>query len=56
MLLGEGFDPEAAVSIEPSVEAAIRRARHISGQEGGMNVFVTGSLFLVGGALNVLRP
>lgn len=52
----EGFDPEASVSIESSVEEAIRRARQISGQEGGMNILVTGSLFLVGGALDVLRP
>lgn len=52
----EGFDSGAAVSTASSVEGAIRRARQISGQEGDANILATGSLFLVGGALDVLRP
>lgn len=48
--------PHAAVSTEPTIQGAMRLAERISAQQGGMQAFVTGSLHLVGGALNLLRP
>ncbi|KAJ5594687.1 folylpolyglutamate synthase, partial [Penicillium hispanicum] len=48
--------PHAAVSIEPTIEGAIKLAERISEQQGGMHALVTGSLHLVGGALSLLRP
>jgi folylpolyglutamate synthase len=54
--LWKEFHPGATVSIEPTIEQAIRLAERISVQHGGMEAFVTGSLHLVGGALSLLRP
>ncbi|KAJ5950463.1 Mur ligase C-terminal [Penicillium vulpinum] len=54
--LWQEFDPIAAVSTKPTIEAAIRSAKRLGAQRGGMEVFVTGSLHLVGGALHFLRP
>ncbi|KAJ5407315.1 folylpolyglutamate synthase [Penicillium sp. CMV-2018d] len=54
--LWKDFDNQAVVASEPTIEAALNLAKRISAQEGGMQVFVTGSLHLVGGALNLLRP
>lgn len=54
--LWKTMHPSATVSIESTIEGAIRLAEQISVQQGGMQVFVTGSLHLVGGALNILRP
>ncbi|KAJ5938439.1 hypothetical protein N7466_001573 [Penicillium verhagenii] len=54
--LWKTMHPHAAVSIESTIEGAIRLAERIGVQQGGMQVFVTGSLHLVGGALNILRP
>ena len=54
--LWKKLDPRATVSIEPTIEAAIRRTNQISVESGEVQVFVTGSLHLVGGALNLLRP
>lgn len=50
------MDAEATVSIEPSIEGAIKAVERIGSEKGGAQVFVTGSLHLVGGALNLLRP
>ncbi|QSS62782.1 folylpolyglutamate synthase [Histoplasma capsulatum] len=49
------LSPKSVVSIEPTIERAIKLAKHIGTQQGGMDVLVTGSLYLVGGALNVLQ-
>lgn len=54
--LWKEFHPDATVSIEPTIEQAIRLAERISVQHGGIDVFATGSLHLVGGALSLLRP
>lgn len=54
--LWKDFDNQAVVASEPTIEAALNLAKRISAQAGGMQVFVTGSLHLVGGALNLLRP
>ncbi|RAK99394.1 folylpolyglutamate synthase [Aspergillus ibericus CBS 121593] len=48
------LDPEAIVSSKPTIEAAIRLAEQIAAESGGAQCFVTGSLHLVGGALNLL--
>jgi folylpolyglutamate synthase len=53
--LWKDFDHQAAVSSEPTIEGALNLAKQISAKEGGMQAFVTGSLHLVGGALNLLR-
>ncbi|KKZ63275.1 folylpolyglutamate synthase [[Emmonsia] crescens] len=54
--LWKELNPRAVVSTEPTIEGAIQHARRISAQQGGMEVLVTGSLYLAGGALNFLRP
>lgn len=48
--------PHAVVSTAPTIQSALRIAEQISVQEGGMQALITGSLHLVGGALNLLRP
>ncbi|KAJ5938434.1 Mur ligase C-terminal [Penicillium verhagenii] len=50
------LEPKAAVSTEPNIEGAIRFAKQLGAQRDGMEVLVTGSLHLVGGALTFLRP
>ncbi|RAL09340.1 bifunctional folylpolyglutamate synthase/dihydrofolate synthase [Aspergillus homomorphus CBS 101889] len=50
------FDSQATVSTTETIEEAIKAAKSISAQHGGIHVLVTGSLHLVGGALNILRP
>lgn len=50
------LDPQATVTREPTIESAIKLAKRLSGERGGTEVFVTGSLHMVGGALNLLRP
>jgi folylpolyglutamate synthase len=54
--LWKGTDPQATVSTEPSIEGAIKLAKSISAERGGVQVLVTGSLHLVGGARSILRP
>ncbi|KAK1148183.1 hypothetical protein N8T08_010828 [Aspergillus melleus] len=54
--LWKAFDPQATVSTDPSIEGAIKQAKTIAAEEDGVHVLVTGSLHLVGGALNLLRP
>lgn len=49
------FDPQAKVSTDSTIEGAIKQARKIAAEDD-MQVLVTGSLHLVGGALNLLRP
>lgn len=51
-------DPQATVSCKTSIEEAIELAEEIGAEQkgGGVQAFVTGSLHLVGGALNILRP
>jgi folylpolyglutamate synthase len=44
------------VTTAPTIEGAVKLAREIGAREDGMQVLVTGSLHMVGGALNVLRP
>jgi folylpolyglutamate synthase len=50
------IDPHATVAIAPTIERAVYLAREIGTQENGVDVLVTGSLYMVGGALKFLRP
>lgn len=50
------MDPKAAIIKEQTIEGALNTARRIGEEKGGMQTLVTGSLHLVGGALNLLRP
>ncbi|KAL2390322.1 hypothetical protein RJ035_001359 [Blastomyces gilchristii] len=52
----KGLNPQGVVSCEPTIEGAIKFAKRMGALQGGMEVLVTGSLHLVGGALNILRP
>jgi len=53
--LWKAADPEAIVQSTGSIEEAIDLARRISQNHGGMEILVTGSLHLVGGALYLLQ-
>ncbi|RPB21264.1 folylpolyglutamate synthase [Terfezia boudieri ATCC MYA-4762] len=50
------IDPEAVIVSEPAIEGALKFARKIGEEKGGMETLITGSLHLVGGALNILQP
>jgi folylpolyglutamate synthase len=50
------LDPQAMVTIAPTIEGAVRLAREIGDREDGTQVLVTGSLHMVGGTLSLLRP
>ncbi|KAI9745033.1 MAG: hypothetical protein M1818_001311 [Claussenomyces sp. TS43310] len=52
----KGFDPEAQIHLDPTIEGALHRARTLGDRGHGMQTFVTGSLHLVGGALSLLHP
>ncbi|PYH97323.1 folylpolyglutamate synthase [Aspergillus ellipticus CBS 707.79] len=54
--LWKGVDSNAIVSNSPTIEGAITLAKEISAERSGAQILVTGSLHLVGGALNILRP
>ncbi|KAI9726530.1 MAG: hypothetical protein M1834_009017 [Cirrosporium novae-zelandiae] len=50
------IDPNAKISREPTIDGALRLVKRISDQNNGVQVLVTGSLHLVGGALCLLAP
>ncbi|KAJ8178688.1 hypothetical protein LV164_007440 [Aspergillus fumigatus] len=50
------LDPQATVTSAPTIEEAVRLARTMRAHEDGMQALVTGSLYMVGGALRFLRP
>ncbi|TGZ78639.1 putative tetrahydrofolylpolyglutamate synthase [Ascodesmis nigricans] len=50
------IDPQAEIITENAIEGALHAARKIGEKEGGMRTLITGSLHLVGGVLNLLRP
>jgi folylpolyglutamate synthase len=54
--LWKKFDPQAKVLKHSTIEGALMLAKRIGDQEGGVQALVTGSLHMVGGALNILRP
>ena len=47
--------PETQAIFEPTIEGAINIARQY-GEPSGAQILITGSLYLVGGALRVLEP
>lgn len=49
------IDPDARISIEPTIEGALNLAREIGSRGNGMQALVTGSLYLIGGALRLLE-
>ena len=49
------FQPRALVSVEPTVQGALSLAK-ASDQGKGILTLITGSLYLVGGALRILEP
>ena len=48
--------PDTEVSVQPTIEQALLQAKEIGDRDGGMQTLITGSLFLVGGALRLLEP
>jgi folylpolyglutamate synthase len=50
------IDPKALLYVKPTIEDALMLARDIAVEKEGLDVLVTGSLHLVGGALSLLRP
>ena len=48
--------PQASTATVGTIEEALEMAKMIGKENGGMETFITGSLHLVGGALNLLRP
>lgn len=48
------LDPEAKVSLSPSIEGALEYVKTLAGQEEEVQALITGSLHLVGGALGLL--
>lgn len=49
------IDPDAHISIEPTIEGALNLAREFGNRDNGMQALVTGSLRLIGGALRLLE-
>ena len=48
-------DPGVQISIEPTIDQALNLAREIGNAKDGMQTLVTGSLYLVGGALSSIE-
>ena len=49
-------DSDVEISIEPTIEGALNLARKIGDRGRGSQTLITGSLYLVGGALSILQP
>lgn len=50
------IDQTTTISIQPTIEQALQEAKEIGVRNGGMETLITGSLYLVGGALRLLEP
>jgi folylpolyglutamate synthase len=50
------YQPESEIFFEQDVKSALGKARELGEAAGGVETLLTGSLFLVGGALRCLRP
>ena len=44
------------MAFELSIEGALNLAKKIGDENGGMQTLITGSLYLIGGALRLLEP
>jgi folylpolyglutamate synthase len=51
-----GIYPRSSLWKEPTIEMALERAKKLGDQDNGVQILVTGSLYLVGGALGLLEP
>ena len=49
-------DPEAVIVRQDAIEGAIHFVKNIGGGNHETETLITGSLHLVGGALNILQP
>lgn len=49
-------EPQASTVTVASIEEGLEMARLLGQKNGGMETLITGSLYLVGGALNLLCP
>lgn len=49
------IDPNAEISVEPTIEGALKLAKEIGDRGNGMQTLITGSLYLIGGALLFLE-
>ena len=47
---------EGHTAFESSIEGALNLAKKIGDEHGGMQTLITGSLYLIGGALRLLEP
>ena len=54
-IVWNAINPEVEFSIKPTIEEALELAREIGNRGRGMQTLVTGSLYLVGGALTILE-
>jgi hypothetical protein len=52
----KSVDQKAEISIQPFVEEAVSLVKKIGNRDNGMQALVTGSLYLVDGALFLLHP
>ena len=53
----QSVHPLVDMHVEPTIEGALNLARQIGNQNGnGTQTLITGSLYLVGGALSILQP
>ena len=43
------------MTVEPTIEGALDRAREIGNRGNGMQTLITGSLYLIGGVLRLLE-
>lgn len=51
----KSINPNVDIAIEPTIEGALNLAKDIGDRDNGMQTLVTGSLYLVGGALRLLE-
>lgn len=49
------IDPDVRISTEPTIEGALNLARETGSRDDRMHALVTGSLYLIGGALRLLE-
>ena len=47
---------ECQTAFESSIQGALNLAKKIGDENGGMQTLITGSLYLIGGALRLLEP
>ena len=52
----KSVDPLVEITVEPTIEGALNLARKIGDRGHGSQTLITGSLYLVGGALSILQP